>query len=214
MGTPVEFRVLKCAQCHNAITGSMFTRRNEEFATSTICEGCYWAHHYGDQSYVKQYKHSIVEDAIELAERQGSCKCEQNTKQLTGWYHLKFKDGNHYQISATKSCPVFKISQGISNVKYKGLLATAGLEPPVRKRFGLSRVASKLKRHSLSTIGQASPLAPEELASKLYLQSSTGRAKADEDVPLFARECVVENPFSYVHMVLRVGPILIERMSE
>lgn len=215
MGTPVEFRVLKCAQCHNAITGSMFTRHNEEFTTSTICEGCYWAHHYGDHSYVKQYKHSIVEGAIELAERQGYCKCEQrNIKQGTGWYHLKFKDDNHYQISSTKSCPVFKISQGIGNAKYKGLLATGGLEPPVRRRSGLSRVASKLRRHSLSTIGQASPLAPEELTSKLYMQSSAGRAKADEDVPLFARECVVDKPFNYVHMVLRVGPILIERTSE
>jgi hypothetical protein len=108
---------------------------------------------------------------------------------------------------------VFKVSQEIGIVKYEGLLATAGLEPPVGKRSGLSRVASKLKRHSLSTIGQASSLAPEELASKLYMQSSAGRAKADEDVPLFARECVVDNPFSYVHMVLRVGPILIEKAS-
>ncbi|KAF7167027.1 hypothetical protein CNMCM5623_000501 [Aspergillus felis] len=31
-------------------------------STQTICEDCYWEHHYGDPLFTKQYKHSIVSE--------------------------------------------------------------------------------------------------------------------------------------------------------
>ncbi|KAL4994942.1 hypothetical protein BDV10DRAFT_203458 [Aspergillus recurvatus] len=214
MAKPVDFRVLKCAQCHNIITGSMFTRINEAFATSTICENCYWVHHYGDNSYVKQYKHSIVQDAIELADQQGSCKCSRALTEIVarGTYS-KVRGRDHY-CNYEKSCPVFGTSQEIGNVKYEGLLATAGLEPPAGKRSSLSRIVSKVKRRPAPTIGRPTRHAAEEVGTKSYNQCSAGRARGDEDMPLFFRECVYDNTFDDVHMVLRVGPILIEKPSE
>lgn len=62
-GRKINIQVLKCAKCQDTITGTMFTRRKEAFASSTICESCYWTHHYGDEDYIKMYKHVLTAQA-------------------------------------------------------------------------------------------------------------------------------------------------------
>ncbi|GFF92617.1 hypothetical protein IFM53868_06905 [Aspergillus udagawae] len=52
--------VLPCSECKRVIRGSMYQAPG--VSNQTICEDCYWEHHYGDPSYTKQYKHSIASE--------------------------------------------------------------------------------------------------------------------------------------------------------
>ncbi|KAF7133832.1 hypothetical protein CNMCM5793_005244 [Aspergillus hiratsukae] len=69
---------LPCSECKRVIRGNMFERSGR--STRTICEDCYWEHHYRDSTYTKKYKHSI---ASELVARDGkharcsSCRRQQ-----------------------------------------------------------------------------------------------------------------------------------------
>ncbi|KAL4922976.1 uncharacterized protein BDV17DRAFT_278354 [Aspergillus undulatus] len=163
-GGKVDIQVMECAKCHVTITGSMFTHRKEAFASSTICESCYWAHHYGDEDYIKMYKHALRAQT----------------------------------------------PQRISQAKYDGLLETAQVASPLVRRGSISRVVSKVKKDK-PILGQTIRYTQDSSNLRSNRKSSAARARADGDVPLFFRELVGDNsPFDYVHVVLRVGPLVIE----
>ncbi|KAL2820940.1 hypothetical protein BDW59DRAFT_164487, partial [Aspergillus cavernicola] len=200
------FQVLKCRHCSKSITGSMFTRGKETFASSTICEPCHWAHHYGDKSFVKRYKHSVVEDAIELADKQKACPCFQPGEPMDPQYLTSVKGHDHSSRDAS-TCPLPKIRSQIAQAKYDGLLATARVASLKKKPSSVTRMVTRLKRQS--TIGESVPRSKKEQAA-IDGSTSAGRALADEDVPLFFRHCVEQHPFDYLQVALRLGPVVIQ----
>ncbi|KAJ0426877.1 hypothetical protein BJY00DRAFT_306870 [Aspergillus carlsbadensis] len=188
----VEIDVFKCAKCHTPITGSMFTRGKDKFASTTICEPCYYAHCYGDSVYVKLYKHSIIEDVIDLTGKNKLCKCNTSIQSS-----VKIKGQPHVDIG---SCPVTSVRYYITHKKYDGLRESAGLLPARRNTSSLRRAVSKFKNQPM--VGQV---------AKTYLPDSTAAKIAmDTDVPLLFRECVEEAPFDHLDVALRVGTVMIE----
>lgn len=110
-----KFRVLKCIECHSSITGSMYTSGNKSLASSTICEECYWEYHYGDNAYVKLYRHSVAEDALELAKQQKVCSCNGSRVVRQGYDQL-VKGKPHNKIYADP-CPISIIPDRIALTK-------------------------------------------------------------------------------------------------
>ncbi|RHZ57432.1 hypothetical protein CDV55_100040, partial [Aspergillus turcosus] len=64
-GCPV-LMALPCSECKLVIRGNMFEASDR--ATQTICEDCYWEHHYRDPLYTKKYKHSIAPELVARVE--------------------------------------------------------------------------------------------------------------------------------------------------
>ncbi|RHZ43373.1 uncharacterized protein CDV56_101398 [Aspergillus thermomutatus] len=70
-GCPIP-SVLPCSECKQVIRGNMFEASGR--STQTICEDCYWEHHYGDASYTKKHKHSIADEVVARVGRHARCR--------------------------------------------------------------------------------------------------------------------------------------------
>jgi hypothetical protein len=170
----------------------MFTRGKDKFGSTTICEPCYYAHCYGDSVYVKLYKHSIIEDVIDLTEQNKLCKCNTSIQSS-----VKIKGQPHVDIG---SCPVTNVRYYITHKKYDGLRESTGLLPARRNTSSLRRAVSKFRNQSM--VGEV---------AKTYLPDTTAKKiSRDTDVPLLFRECVEEAPFDHLDVALRVGTVMIE----
>ncbi|KAH1356688.1 hypothetical protein KXX33_007157 [Aspergillus fumigatus] len=85
---------LPCSRCKRVIRGSMYQATGG--STQTICEDCYWEHHYGDPAYIKQYKHSIASQVDELMSKHTSCRsCRKNSDKIRRPSGLPGKTGVH-----------------------------------------------------------------------------------------------------------------------
>lgn len=92
-GCPAIF-TLPCSRCKRVIRGSMYQATGG--STQTICEDCYWEHHYGDPAYIKQYKHSIASQVDELMSKHTSCRsCRKNSDKIRRPSGLPGKTGVH-----------------------------------------------------------------------------------------------------------------------
>ncbi|KAH1549947.1 hypothetical protein KXX57_000425 [Aspergillus fumigatus] len=92
-GCPV-ISTLPCSRCKRVIRGSMYQATGG--STQTICEDCYWEHHYGDPAYIKQYKHSIASQVDELMSKHTSCRsCRKNSDKIRRPSGLPGKTGVH-----------------------------------------------------------------------------------------------------------------------
>ncbi|CEL04868.1 hypothetical protein ASPCAL05992 [Aspergillus calidoustus] len=171
----------------------MFTRGKDKLSSTTICEPCYYAHCYGDGAYVKLYKHSIIEDVIELTQQNKLCKCNTSIQSS-----VKIKGQPHVDIGF---CPVTNVRYSITHKKYDGLRASAGLLPARRAPTSpLRRAVSKFR--SQARVGDV---------AKTYLpDTAAAKISRDTDVPLLFRECVEEAPFDHLDVALRVGTVMIE----
>ncbi|KAL2856150.1 hypothetical protein BJX68DRAFT_230046, partial [Aspergillus pseudodeflectus] len=189
----IEIGVFKCAKCHTPITGSMFTRGKDKLSSTTICEPCYYAHCYGDGAYVKLYKHSIIEDVIELTQQNKLCKCNTSIQSS-----VKIKGQPHVDIGF---CPVTNVRYSITHKKYDGLRESAGLLPARRAPTSpLRRAVSKFRNQA--RVGDV---------AKTYLpDTAAAKISRDTEVPLLFRECVEEAPFDHLDVALRVGAVMIE----
>lgn len=204
-----SYVVVKCAQCQNAITGSLYTQQKKRLVPQarTICEPCYWAHHYGDTTFFKTYKHSVMNDALDM----GADNCKSHGD-LSASMRPTFKIRDvHHCMPDNKPCEVFKLRDHEAKAKYEGLLATVGKVPPGNKSTASRMVSrmrsvSKVERVVAARVGTAK-------RPPTQFGISTGPAEeamSDTDIPLFYRECAEDYPFAGMHMALRIGPLVIE----
>ncbi|GIK07610.1 hypothetical protein Aspvir_003276 [Aspergillus viridinutans] len=91
--------VLPCSECKRVIRGSMFAASGG--STQTICEDCYWEHHYGDPAYIKRYKHSIASDVAAGVSKHARCgSCRRHRNEIQRPYGLRTKTGVHMLADA------------------------------------------------------------------------------------------------------------------
>ncbi|KKK12544.1 hypothetical protein AOCH_000051 [Aspergillus ochraceoroseus] len=195
-----EFQSLKCRKCKNPITSSIFASSHDP-DHSSICEQCYWLHHYGDNSYSKIYKHAVVADSLAKVT---SCNCKESVPSSSG---VVINERRHWNLESGHSCHIAQIQHRIAQAKYDAVLTTIGKTPPKQSLSSVSRMLSRLKRQSKS---ETTSVGDRKVSSELSLDVSVARCMADEDVPLFFRQCVEKNPFGYMHTALRVGTVVIE----
>jgi len=208
-------------ECRAIITSSMFKRISDKSAPTIICEDCYYKCHYGDPLYLKIYKHNILDDVLGPAEVEKMCKCEADL----AWkqypiekMHAKFH-----------KCALKDINQVTAEAKIEGMRAFADTGV-------LSRVVTKLKPGATTepanavngagagkstgllrraAAGFSRPSSNNESKSRVTTRepsavSLSNMPTSDTSFPEFFRKHADLNPFSHVHMALRVGPLLIE----
>jgi len=101
----------------------------EKSTTTTICEGCYREHHFGDPQFIKSYKHCILGDSIHKEESQRICRCSTVAQIHTdGRYRNLFPvdpQDDHRGSASTKGikCGILNLGTLVAEAKYMGMLS-------------------------------------------------------------------------------------------
>lgn len=222
------FLPLRCSSCGSIIRGSMFNKLDEGGAGS-ICEDCYWAHHYGQDLFVKAYKHCILAEVITPAVSQNICRCSavphfDNSGRSRTLFPVD-KEEKHLNIDGTGGiqCGLLKLGELVAQAKYDGIQTVVGKrrkpsdasqmskqqKEDGKEDVGLIKVAGWQKRQ-LRTVTRTSLHNAKQMIAALGATTVADEAEADEDIPFFFRKYTKKYPFGNVHMSLRVGPLVIE----
>lgn len=208
------FEPQRCATCDSAIKSSMFVSRQK--LESTICEECYFLHHYGDESYTKRYKHCIISEAITPSISREICHCEtvphsDSLGEPRCLFPVEKSDKHkNYGESREARCGLLSLGQSIAMSKYSEVYGTA--KTPRRRSSGDFIAPDYDSRYG---VGIDLPDFPVRATKKLNSDSKphlidAGEAMIDDDIPLFFRRYTEKYPFWNVHMALRVGPLVLE----
>ncbi|KAJ4291337.1 hypothetical protein N0V88_006345 [Collariella sp. IMI 366227] len=219
-----RFQPLHCARpgCGKVITASMFKSQAPEHP-SVICEDCYWQHYYGNKSYIKTYKHCVLQEAITFQNSTQLCHCKDVPRFDDSGKPLSLfpvdKDARHIGVgeSGGIQCSLLKLDELVVKAKYIGTLKSVGMkngrpssmlfkELDAAKAGFKSQTGSTLKDRRKSASAETTASAPKHF----FTASGPTEAEADTDIPLFLRKFAKKDPFGDVHMALRVGPLVIE----
>lgn len=217
------------AKCNTIITGSMF-KSDDPKEPRVVCEDCYFRFFYGKESYVKQYKHCILPEAIKPEESRRMCPCI-HVPHSDGDTPLALfpvpRDARHEKYGLGRKCELCNIDDHVAVAKYKALRETAGAKETKRNRNpnsvvdaimmlqhhqpqpekSISRTFSKFRKSPSKTSRER----PEQLVPpSTTLEKIVTDPQADPDVPAFFKAHVDKDPFANVHVRLRVGPLIIE----
>jgi hypothetical protein len=105
-------------------------RKDTPDRPAIICEDCYRKYYYGDDSYTKAYKHSILREAITPEVGRKVCRCPQVARHDGTGRPIELfplADGNaaHTNVKGMGSiqCSLLKLGESAALAKYKGLHA-------------------------------------------------------------------------------------------
>jgi len=192
----------------------MFTS-NDSDKPRLVCEDCYRLHHYGDSSFEKRYKHSVLQESITPEISRNICRCrgvphyDQRSGEPLGLFPIE-KPAGHINVGGfgTIQCGLMKLGEITAVAKYKGLQSIVGIKPTKRKADTIKATDSRAKKIKLVTgvsLHDSSKNTPALSSTSLVTEP-----QADTDIPVFFRKFASKYPFGNVHMALRVGPLIIE----
>jgi hypothetical protein len=235
------FAPLHCSNCSSIIRGIIFGVLNElqeeRRILTNICEDCYREHHYGDQNYVKIYKHCILSEAITPVASRNICRCDWVPHyDNNGRPCVLFPTGKgdqHRSIGGPGGlqCGLLKLGELVAEAKYKGMQTIVTKEGKSKKARSLAEEKhaqevqeEKKKREKAKedekvkkqqgkkprTVTEMSLHDPTQRTATVGSSVVAQEVEADEDIPFFLRKYTEKYPFGNVHMALRIGPILIE----
>jgi hypothetical protein len=196
----------------------MFKTTTDNGIATIICEDCYHKNHFRESSYLKVYKHDILDEVLGPEEIKKMCKCKGELARKE--YPLeKVHAGFH-------KCALMKIDEVAAEGKIEGIKTVADIGV-------LSRVVTKLRPDGkaesmgesgspkspgllrmvatgLSRAGSKRDSLPVGASTSATAGPSPETPASDTSFPEFFRKHTDPNPFGHVHMSLRVGPLVIE----
>jgi hypothetical protein len=223
------FEPLVCYTCKSIIRGCMFQKRDDH-PSFTICEGCYGEHHYGDNLYLKVYKHCVLRHSIGLADGQRICHC--GTVQhidSDGRARKLFpvdKTDNHRGSNKENvlKCGLLNLGTPVAEEKYQGTLSKHEKQINLSDLERIDKAREQKRRLKEAKRGKFRGIALNVIKRTSQIDFSKRVAEggisipvqegADEDVPIFLRNVANKYPFGSVHMALRIGPLIIENGVE
>lgn len=229
---PLDFYPMHCAnnRCNATITGSMFKSVDPK-EPRVVCEDCYFRHFYGKESYVKQYKHCILPEAISPEESRRICPClsipHSNGDESLSLFPVPGNARHQKYADFNKKCKLCHLDDIVAVAKYKALCKAAGIKENKKERGPesttdvirmlqhyqpqpeklISRTLSKLRRPSSNTSLERSE---QRLHSSVALDKEVTDPQAERDIPAFFKAHVDKDPFANLNVRLRVGPLVIE----
>ncbi|KAL3707712.1 hypothetical protein TMatcc_005693 [Talaromyces marneffei ATCC 18224] len=212
-GRPLDFYPMHCANAHcNAIiTGSMF-KSDDPKEPRVVCEDCYFRFFYGKDSYVKQYKHSILPEAITPEESRRMCPCYSvphfNGDKPLALFPVPWDARHQKYTTSSKKCELDALDDLVAISKYKALRKAAGIKETKRERNPNSVVDATMKLQHRQPQAEKSS-SNQNLHSLAILDKIVTDPQEDPDVPAFFKAHVDKDPFANVHVRLRVGPLII-----
>lgn len=200
-----------------------------------VCEDCYFRFFYGKESYVKQYKHCILPEAITPEESRRLCPCfpvlHSDGEEPPALFPVPWNAKHSKYATFNKKCELCNLDDIVAVAKYKALRKAAGIKEPKEERGpksstdtimmlqhyqpqpekSSSRAFRKFRKPPSKTGLQLSLERPEQhLHSLATLDKAVTDPQAEPDIPAFFKAHVDKDPFANVHVKLRVGPLIIE----
>jgi len=204
--------------------------------TGTICEDCYRVYCYGQDSFVKAYKHCILAKVITPAASRNICHCAtvphfDNSGRSRSLFPVEIEE-KHLNVDGTGGiqCGILKLGELVALAKYDGIQTVVGVTArrklrdiaqvskpqnegkKARHEAKVAKVAkvSGWRRPQLKTVTGTSLHDAKQRTVTSGATTAATEAEADEDIPFFFRKYTEKYPFGNVHMSLRVGPLVIE----
>lgn len=216
-----SFKPLQCSRCEHTIRGCMFRKVDQD--NVAVCETCYREGLYGDDSYLKAYKHCILRNTITAEKSQKICRCSTVP-------HLK-PDGNYKELfpvgdeahrgseAGTKGlkCGLLNLGTRVAEAKYEGMLSRheKHIDLGDQKRSDDAREERRRKYGELLGLKMVNQASLIDSRQRIAERGRTvGLEEDDESIPFFMRKFANKYPFGNVHMALRFGPLLIENGVE
>ncbi|KAG8672287.1 hypothetical protein FPOAC2_05665 [Fusarium poae] len=206
----------RCSECQTIIRGCTFADITSEGVI--ICEGCYWATHYGQGRFVKQYKHSCLPTALTPEMSRELCYCstvrrrDAHGRSRSLWPIDPVADrGYHIQGGMGRvGCGLHKVTDLLAEAKY------ATIQSPSRKNESLLKLRQKdpaieeVPRPAGASRTQLHKPEHDETSRPEYGYHGGSRASKQEGIPTYLRSTIEENPYENVQMSIRFGPLIIE----
>jgi hypothetical protein len=227
-GTMPILQPLLCTHCKTAISGSMYCHQivgndKKQESAEYLCEDCYLKHYLGkpgSDSFVKRYKHCILNEIISPRLSRKICMCDDvshyDNRGMSMALFPVDKSHNHRKanVPGAVECGLLTLGGIVAEAKYEGMRRTAVREKQDKKdkasKKGDATQETKVKvTERPKTVTKQSQQAPDR-------DGTTGTAvafeedEADEDIPFLIRQYAEKYPFGNVHMALQVGPLVIE----
>jgi len=196
-----------------------------------ICESCYRDHYYGDNLYLKMYKHCVLKDSINRQDGQRICRCSTvphigSDGSFRELFPVGGADGHRGSLRKTAiKCGLLNLGTLVAEAKYQGMLSKheKHINLGDQKRINEARdqkqrdddaYSARIRSRSLKTVNEKSLVDPRQRIAEGGNTEAFEEDEADEDVPYFMRKFANRYPFGNVHMALRVGPLIIENGVE
>lgn len=217
------FTPLRCSSCNNPIRGSSFNRIGKDPValkdSKRLCEACYRSYHYGEDSYIKDHKHCILDKSISLEASRRICRCSPDVPH----FNTAGNPNDIFPISETDQhigikksgglqCGLLKLGEYIAEAKYDGMEGKYSQEKQSHKLADMERRASENETKKRQKESKARNVKRNSQTAKPPTSSAVEAKEKDlqEHVPLFLRGYTEKYPFANVHMALRLGPLVIE----
>jgi len=209
----------RCTNCDTIMRGSMYYR-TETDTKDQICEECYLKEFMGKPGFVKTYKHCILSEIINPRVSRKICMCEAVPHHDSQGISLNLfpvdKEAGHLKNGVGKvECGLLKLGEIVAEAKYDGL-RTITTRPKSKGREDKKERMAHAETVQNQQSSRRPKIVEKESQHGTDRAAATGtaialeEAEADEDIPFFLKEFAERYPFGNVHIVLRVGPILIE----
>jgi hypothetical protein len=123
----------------------MFVLDNAGADPGIICEECYRAHYYGQESYTKAYKHCILSESITPEMSRKICTCLRMRQydtdgELPSLFpiervedHGKWPAWQSPFVGAERQCKLLQLGDTIALAKYNGLQSSVGIKQRSQK---------------------------------------------------------------------------------
>jgi hypothetical protein len=192
----------------------------------TICENCYREYHYGDDSFLKAYKHCILQESIDKEASQIMCKCstvshigkDGSTRNLFPVDADDLHRGSASASNGALKCGLLNLDNLVAEAKYAGMLSKhekkigLGEQQRINNIREAKRKAEneKHRKTALKKVTKKSLIDPGNRVAEQGNSTGFEEDEANQEVPFWLRQYTNKYPFGNVHMALRVGPLIIE----
>ncbi|KAK4248896.1 hypothetical protein C7999DRAFT_13172 [Corynascus novoguineensis] len=207
-----NFIPLGCSFCQATIRGIMFScARDCEPSPSykftvgdVVCEDCFRVKLGPFQhSFVKRYKHCVLDEAITPATARKLCGCltvrryDADGNGISLFPVDPAADHRRSALSGTGRCRLFTLGEVLAGVKHRQLQEDIGSTPNERATPALNARRFTLKNH-------------QDRVRPLDNLKSTVEDDIDGGVPLPVRKFLEGFPLGNSHLSLMIGPLIIE----
>jgi hypothetical protein len=163
-----------------------------------ICENCYRESHHGQATFVKVYKHCVLNQAITPKASRNICYCDTvpHFAEDGRSRHLfpVDKDDKHRNIdNGGIQCGLLKLGELVTEAKYGGMRECVKADKKSSRKIRLAEVLVRDRR--LKKEIQGSPQDTNQRIPEKGSTTTTADKEAHEDVPLFFRKYTERYPF-------------------
>ena len=207
---------LHCSCCNRVVRGSSYAKYNHSLDKS-ICEYCFRTLDPGQEDYIKSYKHCVLADIITPEASRSICHCKR-----VRHIDRQGRPVSLFPVTPTEShrmagniegekCGLLKLPELVASAKYRGMQGVVVGKGEATEFKGTTGIFNLLRNwKGPSRVTSSSLIDTKERTATSGATTAFVEPAFEKLIPSFFKKYINEYPFGNVHMVLQVGPLLIE----